>query len=314
MSTATADLTGLGSISPLPEDYRRSLVIMAVLGTVSLASSSILWLHITYKLCTWKLRQNSEQRRERERGREGNKQPETRQEEVEVDLNLGLTEDHYRQAKRMGGNQPRSASVAPSTNTNHSARDNSAVRSPSRHKPPNPLLIMIYNLLLADITLSACYMGSYRWLGIDAILVPSWTCKFQGWTVSFSLETTSAFLCAMSIYTYLSIVKGYKPGTRIILVTIFTIWIAAIVLSCLGPLLNDSDEFYARHLLGVCCQSQPQPQSFFSRLTRSDNPIWDAVLDQLQVRVVAPGRLRVGILLHRRRPDLLPDDLLRALG
>ncbi|CAN8100557.1 unnamed protein product [Discula destructiva] len=176
-----------------------------------------------------------------------------------IDLNLGLVEDHYYRAKRTTaqGTEANDASATPpmqkvqrtGTSRSHDI-EHEQVSSPAssarREKPPNPLLLLIYNLLAADMTLSAAYTTGIGWLAVDGIIAPSRICAAQGWIVSFGCLTTSGVLFAISILSYLNIIRGYKPTTRDVIIASTTIWTLSVLLSSIGPMYHQSLSFYGR--------------------------------------------------------------------
>lgn len=236
---------------------------MAAVGLVSLGASSLLFFHITYSLVSWKIR---DLRCQREQARQATKTaPPTG-----VDLQLGLTESQYYQTRRR---KPDDDADVPFTargelpERTNTALSNRAEQAPvvlqtsslRREKPPNPLLLLIYNLILADVGLSAAYANDATWIRIDGILAGTGTCNAQGWIISFGCVATSGFLFTISIFSYLGIIRGYKATQRDVLIACSVIWICSFILPSLGPIRfhiqNADDPFYARETLWVCLRS-----------------------------------------------------------
>ncbi|PSR76245.1 hypothetical protein BD289DRAFT_177401 [Coniella lustricola] len=122
----------------------------------------------------------------------------------------------------------------------------SSVRPRGGERPPNPLLLLIYNLLAADTFLSATYLHNSYWLKVDGIVTPSRICSSQGWFVSFGCLTTSGFLFIISVFSYLGIIRGYKATTRDVLIACACIWCASIFLASLGPMYYQEESFWGR--------------------------------------------------------------------
>lgn len=283
------------SISPLTDDIRQCLIAMLSVGMVSLLSTTLLLVHITYNLVRWKLRDMRLEREERKQAALPTPAP-------RVDLSLGLTEEQYYQTRR--GGRPHAGSEPPpfeylassqqqqelslDTNNNKTTlshggdssgpaeadtaagptttRPSAATRSRSRReKPPNPLLLLIYNLLLGDVALSAAYTNAIVWLAQDGIVAPSRTCSAQGWIISFGCLATSGFLCTISIFSYLGIIRGYKATQRDVLIACTTVWTMSIVAASVGPLYYHGDgTFYGRETNWVrnrSCFFLPTPSS-----------------------------------------------------
>ena len=235
-----------GSISPLPEIYRRTQTGLLVTGTVSLVTSSLLFLHITYKLILWKVKDCRSQ--DVEIG-----QAATAVATETVDLNLGLSETHYYQTRQ----KKAGANAAPTTNAPSlpppsgplARSDTLQSTSTSRQKPPNPLLLLIYNLILSDIWLAAAYLHNAVWLSKDGIDISSPTCHTQAWSISFGTLVTSGFLFAISLFSYFGIIQGYKPSTMIVIIACAIVWIASIFFASVGLIFVKVNEFYGRQTI-----------------------------------------------------------------
>lgn len=227
---AATDPDDSSTISPLPGAYYHGQLAIAAVGMLSLVSTSLLWLHITYRLVQWKRRASRwDSRRHAEATAPQG-----------IDLSVGLSQSHYRQAK---------GAALMST----AARvDSTAAGRGARPRPPNPLLILIYNLIFADVLLSASSISSVVWLRRDAIEVGSPACAAQGWLMNFGCLTTSAFLATIAAYTYAITVRGHKPSSWFVQVNVACIWALSVVASCLGPLVTRGHGgFYGRHTLWV---------------------------------------------------------------
>ncbi|KAJ4421065.1 hypothetical protein N0V82_003969 [Gnomoniopsis sp. IMI 355080] len=237
------------SVSPLPPDVRQALIAMTSVGLLSLVTSGLLLCHITYRLISWKLRDIKNQKEQLEQLGRSNTIRNS------VDLNMGLAEDHYYLAKgRKPGESSDTASPSaqPETSSEETKTHDMAEVIPQlslstlREKPPSPLLLLIYNLLLSDVVLSASYANDAVWLRMDGIIVPSTTCTAQGWIVSAGCLTTSGFLFAISIFSYLGIMRGYKATQRDVFIACSIVWTLAIILSSLGLIYFRDNEFYGR--------------------------------------------------------------------
>lgn len=242
MSAAAYEMSG--SISPLSPVYRRCLTVLLVIGVISLVTSGLLFLHITYKLVLWKVRDYRSQR-----SKPGLVANTTTWENV--DLSLGLSESQYYQTRQKAGGVA-STSTAPEQLPPKGPlvrADTDQSISTRRQKPPNPLLLLIYNLLLSDIWLAAAYVNNAVWLSQDGIQVPSSTCHKQGWNVSFGSLVTTGFLFAISFFSYAGIIRGYKPSTWVVLMACAFVWIFSIFLSSVPLFFIPADEYFRRETL-----------------------------------------------------------------
>lgn len=264
-----------GSLSPLPVAYRRSQTALLVCGLLSLVTSGLLIAHITYGLIIWKVRDYQSQKIQPHQ----DANPITSE---SVDLSLGLSETHYYQTRKKagaaaaegggegegeggggeeaegGGGEEEEGEV----DTEAAAADTPVLpRGPveradtyqsilgSRPKPPNPLLLMIYNIIMSDIVLAATYINNAVWLVRDGIQVPSLTCHKQAWNVSFGSLVTSGFLFALSLFSYFGIIRGYKPPTKTVIAACIVVWGLSIFLASLPLIFVKSEDLYGRQTL-----------------------------------------------------------------
>ncbi|KAJ4390808.1 hypothetical protein N0V93_004406 [Gnomoniopsis smithogilvyi] len=224
-----------GSISPLPAEGRTSQKVMAVFGLLSTIATTLLWLHMAYRLMAWKLEDAGWIRKAVAPSSSSPR-------EEEVDLSLGLPENAYRRAKSVPQDRARSRAASLGTNGDLSS-------STTHYNGPNPLLLLIHNLILADVFLSACYLENIVWLRKNAILVGSSYCHAQGMLVSFGCLSSSMFLASMALYTYLTITHGYKPKGRFVLINILLVWVLSLILTFIPMLGSRGTDLWGRNNL-----------------------------------------------------------------
>lgn len=243
------DAISTDSIAPLPALYRRCHAAMLVLGMLSLVTTSLLFFHITYRLILWKINDARPPQ-----GTQPHHQATNSTSAAQVDLSLGLSEAQYFQTRQKQPASEAAATVstqAPVSLDPLTRRDTGQTVVSRRQKPPNPLMLLIYNLLFSDICLSAAYVNNAVWLHRDMIEVGSATCHAQGWIVSFGCLATSGFLFTISIFSYLGIIRGRKPTTLVVVSACAAVWVLSIFLASLGLFFVDIDKFYKRQVLWV---------------------------------------------------------------
>jgi hypothetical protein len=109
----------------------------------------------------------------------------------------------------------------------------------------NQYVILIYNLLLADLQQSIAFSISFHWLHIDAILAPTTPCFLQGWFLNIGDVASGFFVLAIAVHTWLGVVKGYKMPYTWFVVSILCIWFVALLLTAIGPAMHHN-RFYTR--------------------------------------------------------------------
>jgi hypothetical protein len=109
----------------------------------------------------------------------------------------------------------------------------------------NQYVILIYNLLLADLQQSIAFAITFHWLRLDKILAPTAACFIQGWFLNIGDVASGFFVLAIAIHTWLGVVRGYRLGYGWFVATILLIWLAAVVLTIAGP-IRHRDRFFTR--------------------------------------------------------------------
>lgn len=117
--------------------------------------------------------------------------------------------------------------------------------------PPNQFLLLIYNLLLADIQQALAFLLNISALRNNAIIVGTPTCWAQGWFVSTGDLASSVFICAIALHTFFGVVKDYRLPTMAFYCCIAAAWAFVYAMAAIGPILHGKD-FYVRADAWVC--------------------------------------------------------------
>ncbi|KAI0136187.1 G protein-coupled glucose receptor regulating Gpa2-domain-containing protein [Xylariales sp. AK1849] len=192
------------TLSPLPDSHRSGLTAVAAFGFLSFIATSTLFLYLTYKLLRWHLNPSYE--------------PSDRRLNAATDLSLGLSQGHFSQSK-----------AVPHPVEPHSRRKTAAPR-----KTLNQFLLLVYNLLFAEMQQSVAFLLNTSWATSDGIFVGTSTCWAQGWFVSVGDLAVSCFITAIAVHTYLTVIRGYRPPQWAMYVTIGSLWIFVYVLGIMG--------------------------------------------------------------------------------
>ncbi|KAK4651699.1 hypothetical protein QC762_601180 [Podospora pseudocomata] len=202
----------IDSLTPLPLDHRRGLWGVSVLAGLSFVSSTVLLVYLTVKLVRWHLKQ---WRLERQ-------QSTNAQAPSSIDLTLGLAERHF---------------FPPCRRNNSRGREN-AESTPRKKAYPNQFLVLVYNLLLADIHQASAFLLNAVWLGRDGIIVHTPACWAQGWLVSTGDLSSSCFITAIAVHTYLAVVRNYTPPQRAVYATVIGLWVFNYLAAGLGVIIT----------------------------------------------------------------------------
>ncbi|KXH26322.1 hypothetical protein CSIM01_03700 [Colletotrichum simmondsii] len=108
------------------------------------------------------------------------------------------------------------------------------------NEPPNQFLVLIFNLLLADIQQALAFLLNVEWLTRNAIEVGTGTCWTQGWFVSTGDLASSVFITGIAIHTYMSIVSTKKIPTWAFHTAIVMMWAFVYGTGILGVIITEN--------------------------------------------------------------------------
>lgn len=234
------DPSGGETLAPLPANLHAGLIAISILSSISFVVTTALWSYLTFKLILWC---TQPLRRRRRPSRHVNIPPPPEMLPASAkhtnDFVLGIdgiftntsTEDVLT-CEQQQLQQLQLQQQSPTTYP-HSKPDRS---------PPNQFLILIYNLLLADMHQSVAFALNGSWLRADGILVDTRTCFAQGLFVSTGDLSSSLFITAIAIHTYLSVVRGYRPPHFVLYLAILSIWTFVYLISALPILATRNGE------------------------------------------------------------------------
>lgn len=126
----------------------------------------------------------------------------------------------------------------------------------------NQYILLIFNLLIADLQQSIAFVITFHWLKIEKILAPTAPCFVQAWFLHIGDVSSGFFVLAIAVHTWLGessfhqpvfmrtdhiagVVKGYRMSHGWLIVLIVGIWGLAVLLTVLGPALH-GNRFFTR--------------------------------------------------------------------
>jgi hypothetical protein len=210
-------------LESLPDSMRQGLFAISVLAFVSFTASTTLFSYLTYKLVAWRFFNVGEPSAPKSRPgsiRSCQKGHSGKSISHAVDFALGIDGLFTKNDESNLYTNENSARTGQKLDG-----DSVAIEPRSERNPPNQFLILIYNLLLADMHQSMAFLLNVAWLKEDAILVGSATCFTQGWFVSSGDLASSMFIMAIAIHTYFSVVRKVRISHRLLNFSIISIWL-----------------------------------------------------------------------------------------
>ncbi|KIW13223.1 hypothetical protein PV08_08410 [Exophiala spinifera] len=99
----------------------------------------------------------------------------------------------------------------------------------------NQFLILIYNLVLADIQQAMAFSLTSSYLAENKIEVENnTTCWANGWFVSTGDLASGVFIFAIALHTFFAVVKGRRPSSRVFYSCIAGCWIFIYTMAIIG--------------------------------------------------------------------------------
>lgn len=175
---------------PLPLTLRNSLIAVTTLAFLSFISTALLVLYVTYPLIKWDrvahqpLQQNIAAIGNQQSARDGSN-----------DLTLGLEERHYHYLKMNGGQSP---PVSEPPTPRLEKRPYCTEEKKKKDTRWNPVLMLIHNLLCANLMEAMAFILGAEWLRQGGILVSTAACWAQGWFMQVGKLSCSGMLVLIS--------------------------------------------------------------------------------------------------------------------
>lgn len=93
-----------------------------------------------------------------------------------------------------------------------------------RSKRTNQFVILIFNLLWADIQQSLAFLLNVEWLRLDAVVIENPICFAQGWLVSTGDLASGVWCFAIGLHTFASVILDYRLSPRKFFAAIIFLW------------------------------------------------------------------------------------------
>lgn len=109
----------------------------------------------------------------------------------------------------------------------------------------NQLLVLIYNLLWADLWQAFSFLFSFHWQKINMVLAPTNPCWTQAWFLHLGDIASGCFVLAIALHTYWRVFLrfGRNLSHRTFVMCILGIWGFSVLMASLAPIMRGSDAF-----------------------------------------------------------------------
>lgn len=233
------------TITPLPPVLRDGLAAVAVLAFISLFTSSVLFAHLTFKLVRYSIKRARNQSSCRQLDQH------TRS---SMDLHLGLDELHLRAAG--GASKSQQRCVSPVELNYYHGDDKKGEGRRETLPAPNQFVVLLYNLLLADMHQAVAFFLNVVWVARDGVFVRSSACFAQGLFISNGDLASSCFIATIALHTYLTVVRSYKPPEWALNAWIVGMWVFVYGMTLSGITSTENGRlaggYYVRATAWVC--------------------------------------------------------------
>ena len=262
----SSHLSSDGESLVLTNDLRNGLVGIVVISGISFFSTTALFLYLTYKLLSWRFflpgsadgqppSETSNPNEQSQRGSRNNSITQIVQYALGID---GVFSNHKRTSKHFSPADGQNEQMA-------------AAGGAMNGKGPNQFLILIFNLLLAEMHQSLAFFLNLIWIRDNEIVTGGGPCFMQGLTVSIGDLGASLFITIIALHTYLSVVYNIKVSSRVLMWVVISAWAFVYAISGIpiAATLNGAAAggWFVRAGAWVSPESPPSPSS------RSNNPI-----------------------------------------
>ncbi|KAJ4326386.1 hypothetical protein N0V94_000061 [Neodidymelliopsis sp. IMI 364377] len=119
-----------------------------------------------------------------------------------------------------------------------------------KSKRSNQFVILIFNLLWADIQQALAFLLNVEWLRLGSLQVENPVCFAQGWLVSTGDLGSGVWCFAIGLHTFASVILDYRLKPRSFYAAVAIAWIFIIGVSSIGVGIH-STNLYVRS--GVWC-------------------------------------------------------------
>ncbi|KAF1933915.1 uncharacterized protein M421DRAFT_414967 [Didymella exigua CBS 183.55] len=158
-----------------------------------------------------------------------------------------------------------------------------------KSKRSNQFVILIFNLLWADIQQALAFLLNIEWLRLGSLQVENPICFAQGWLVSTGDLGSGVWCFAIGLHTFASVILDYRLKPKAFYCTIAAAWIFIIGVSSIGIGLH-GENLYVRS--GVWCWIHHDLKD----LRLWTHYIWIFIFEFGNVLIYA---ITYGVLLHR---------------
>ncbi|SMR62190.1 unnamed protein product [Zymoseptoria tritici ST99CH_1A5] len=107
----------------------------------------------------------------------------------------------------------------------------------------NQYIVLVLNLLIADLQQGASFLISWHWYRKGHILAPSPACFAQGWLLQSGDVSSGFFVLAIALHTYYTAALGMRISSKVFAGLIAGVWVLTLFLTFIGIALHRETYF-----------------------------------------------------------------------
>jgi len=100
----------------------------------------------------------------------------------------------------------------------------------------NQVLVLIYNLLIADLQQAIAFVISFYWLWHNKLVGPHPMCTAQGWFIQIGDVSSGLWVLSIGLHTFINLVMRKQVPMQAFIAWAVTIWVFCIIVSATGPI------------------------------------------------------------------------------
>jgi hypothetical protein len=99
----------------------------------------------------------------------------------------------------------------------------------------NQYIILIYNLLIADLLQAAGFLISFHWIRTNSINDNKNLCFTQGLILQMADPSSGLFVLAIAVHTFVNVFLGHKLRYRVFVACVIGLWMFCLSLAIIPP-------------------------------------------------------------------------------
>ncbi|KAI5357614.1 Putative G protein-coupled receptor GPR1 [Septoria linicola] len=108
----------------------------------------------------------------------------------------------------------------------------------------NQYVVLVLNLILADLQQSSAFLINWHWYRVDQILAPSPPCFAQGWLLHSGDVSGGFFVLSIALHTYYTAVHGKRIGNKTFAAIVVGIWTWTYFLTAIGVWMHGTRKYF----------------------------------------------------------------------